>query len=145
MTALSATEFVDIRNGFAANLAALNADDDWIGVSPYAVPDPGGRVPIIMVWGLDDDEETTFAHGTAELIVIIRAVTGTMTEVAPQENIDRLLTGDLNIPGIIAADPTLGNKVAEAFVLGSSGHREFVQGASRLFGAEWRVRVTLST
>jgi hypothetical protein len=139
------TEFSEIRQAFATNLEALNVDESWIEVSPYAIPDPGFRMPVIMVWGIDDEEGVTFDRGTSDMFVVIRAVTGTMVEVPPQQTLDRLLMGELDVTGLIESDRTLGGLVDDLFVANMTGHREFPQGSSRVLGAEWRVRLILSS
>jgi len=144
------TEFSAIRSAIVTALSPLNDRDamgtgaDWIEVSDFAVPEPGLRVPIICVWGLQDADWVGGMHqGGTDIEVLVRAITGTLTEIPPQMTIDFLLMGESSVKSLLETDKTLGGTVDDLFVSNMTGHREFPLGGSRVLGADWNVQILL--
>jgi hypothetical protein len=127
----------DIREGFAANLRAL----DGYQVSPYMLTN--FTPPVVWVSRCDIEYDRSMGRGHDFWTFTIQAVTGLVVDVGAQQKIDQLLapSGPTSVKAAIEADRTLGGTVANLQVTGSNGYRQVAAEGQTYLLAEWTVEL----
>lgn len=137
------TEFADLRAALKTNLDTINAGDDWIEISPYQIANPSP--PMLMIVGIrETDYDVAFGGDNQSVTVLLLAVAGTITDLGPQQVLDRLMMGADSVQHAVETDKTLGGRVDDLRVTHLTGHREFPLGSQRVYGAEWTVQIELA-
>lgn len=147
----------DIRQGLAANLAALRSGDDGCQVSPYMLGAP--VPPTLLVMGpIDDAERIDFGGEDEELFIVVQGFAAMVEDIAGQKRLDRWWSnvGDDSVTAALEADKQLTSRLddegnvtddqdpacADLVVLRKSRYRVFdIPQVGRVVGCEWTVKV----
>lgn len=141
------TEFAAIRAAIVTALAPLNTGTrgEWLQVYGYQVSDPSP--PVVQIIGITDVAYDVgmgnVRSAGAEIRVLLEAQLGTNAEQSAQDNLDQLLVGELAVPYLLMADPTLGGKVSSSAVPNARGHIYTASGPSRVLTATWELQLLL--
>lgn len=132
----------EIRDGIAANLAAVAAIVAEAHVTAYMLKNP--PVPCIHVFPGEVEYDTTGSRGLDEWTFVVQALVGEQTDRGAQELLDEFLApaGDKSIKEAIESDRTLNGVVDDLRVTRVDSYREYaVNNRLAALGAEWRVSV----
>lgn len=141
------TEFAAIRAAIVTALAPLNTGTrgEWLQVYGYQVSDPSP--PVVQIIGITEvtyDVAMGKVRSSGQQIhVLLEAQLGTNADTSAQDNLDQLLVGELAVPYLLMADPTLSGTVSSCGVPNARGHIYTAQGPSRVLTATWELQLLL--
>jgi len=114
-----------IREGLAANLAALNG----FQVSAYTLSNP--TPPAIQVLPGEITYDLAMHRGLDEVVMLVQAFVALSSDIGSQKRLDELLdpTGADSLKTAVESDKTLGGLVGSVHVTDATGYRT-AQGAN---------------
>ena len=102
-----------IREGLAANLAALRTNETVVQVSAYLLDNP--TPPSLVVAGVDSDgyEEQAYTGQSVSYTILVEACLGLVADITSQKTLNRLLspTGSASLVAAAKATPTLTSRL----------------------------------
>lgn len=134
-------EIADIRAGLQTNLKTLGESRQVLEY-PTGNPTP----PALIVMGFDQIIPITFSRGAYEIPFLVQGLAGKATDKGAHIRLDKWLSpfGSLNVWTAIESDPTLGGKVAQAFVTKCDGYQLItVAPGVEYLGSTWHVQIEL--
>lgn len=136
---MAAATIEEIRTGIATNLSAVYGMT--VDVSPYQKD--AVMPPMIEIVGVQDlTYDTAFGSGLDNIIITISGFPGPINRGAQILMDEWLGRGTNSVKNAIEADPTLGNKVQDTFVISASGQKPMkLPDGTVLLNCEWRVQV----
>lgn len=133
-------ELADIRQGLADRLDAIPD----LQVSPYVLANP--TPPAAHLFPDIVEYDKTFGRGHDDWFFTVQAFVGMTGDVAAQINLDRMLapSGDASVKEALESGSAIAG-IEDVHVLSCSGYRRYAQSAGEVLGAEWRVRVLITS